>query len=239
MAGNIDLDFIKSEIDKSKAAKKKQAISEGHDVPMARDEFLYGLKNAVESGQPNKATAKLGIVSQRSEHIVVEGGQVINKNTQPVNEVVHQQVHATQQPKQQYVQQQNPQQNQNRLDQQADENFYRNLNETKQILGNNPNMGLADSMQKYVSMGSTKSNQSAPITNPNYLIEQVNNAVHTYFQTSNVVSIIEQAVKNTMMEIYQKEKVASALNENKEMIEKIVVDTILALRKRNQAQSSK
>jgi len=234
MAG-VDLDFIKQEIDKSKKEKKQQAVSEGVDVPMARDEFLYGLKQAIETGRPNTATAKLGVVAERSENMVVDGGQVVaNKNTQPINEVVHQKVNSVQQPQQPTNQ---PQQKYNQPDPNAvdprDAQFNKNLAESKQILGNANNVGLGDAISQYTNMGSTRNPQPAPTSNPNYLIEQVNNAVQTYFQTSNVVSIIEQAVKNTMMEIYEKEKLASALNENKDMIQKIVVDTILNLKKRN------
>jgi len=239
---DLNLELIKKEIESSKSQKKRQAVTEGHDIPMAADEFLYNLKNAVETGQPNKATAKLGVVQELSESMKLdETGQIVGKK--PVNEVINNHMNATQQPRQQpNPQPKQPHVNQNQLEQQADENFYKNLQETQQLITGNKtnNAGLADAMAQYTNMGSTRTNpQSQPINNPNYLIEQVNNAVHTYFQSSNVVNIIEQAVKNTMMEIYEKEKLASALNENKDMIQKIVVDTIISLKKRNQAQTTK
>jgi hypothetical protein len=46
--------------------------------------------------------------------------------------------------------------------------------------------------------------------------------------------LVEDIVKSTMMEMYQKEKLEKALNESQDKIQKMVVDTIIALQKRKQ-----
>lgn len=227
----MDLSLIAEEIKNRKKERGEIAEQAGIDIPT--DNFLHSLQQSLASGHPNKATAKLKVVNERSENMVVKGpGEgVINNNPHAVNEDVLRNVN----PQPSYTANPNPNVNPNvnpnypqNNASSRDEQFYKNLNETKQILGNNE-IGMVDAMAMYQKQ---QPNQQPMITNPNYLTEQVNNAVHTYMQT-NIAVVVEAAVKNTMMEMYQKEKIETALNENKEMIQKIVVETILALKKRN------
>jgi hypothetical protein len=234
----MDLDLIKKEIDSRKQLKKQTVVNEGQDVPMARDEFLYGLEQSLKTGKPNAATAKLNIVKERADNMEVAGGQVINKNTKPVNQQVINELAQTQAPQQtqQYNYPPNPNinQNPNGVDP-REEQFYKNLQETKQLLGGN-NVGMADAMQMYMK---NQPQQPQMITNANALNEAVRKEVLNFMGNIDLVKMVEDAVKGTMMEIYQKEKVETALNENKDLIKKMVVETILALKKRNQQQSTK
>lgn len=224
----MDLELIAQEIKRRKDEKGQISEQSGVDIP--HDNFLHGLQVSLATGQPNKASAKLKVVNERSENMVVQGDQVVNKNQNPVNEDVLREVHNTQP---NYPPNPNPNANPNGYAPNTgarDEQFYKNLNETQQLMGNSNNdAGVADAIAKFQG---NKPQGQPMITNPNYLTEQVNNAVQTYMQT-NVGVVVEAAVKSAMMEMYQKEKVEAALHENKEMIQKIVVETILALKKRN------
>jgi len=240
----MDLDLIKQEIDSRKKEKKVEIMNEGHDVPLARDEFLHGLQQSLATGQPNKATAKLNIVKERSDNMQVAGGQVINQNTAPVNqqvinEVAHTQHPVNVNPNPNYNPNAGyPQQPTNPNGNPREEQFYKNLQETKQILGNSSNnLGVADAITQW-SGNQNQGQGQQMISSPNALNEAVNNAVQN-FMTNHFANIVEQAMKGTMMEIYAKERVEIALNENKDMIQKMVVNTILALQKKNQKKTTK
>lgn len=240
----IDLDAIRKEIDLQKTNKKKMAETIGQDIPQAKDEFLNGLLEAYRTGKPNKSTAKLKLVDERTKNMEVNGGHVINKNQNPVNEDVLKHIESTHNPNHnpnQHNPNYNPNQhNPNQYDPNQmdprDEQFYKNLQETKQLMGgSNKNMSMVDAIEMY------QKNQQNPqmISSPNALNEAVKREVNNVLENIDFGKLVETSVKNTMMEIYQKEKVEAALNENKDLIQKIVVDTIISLKKRTTQQSSK
>jgi hypothetical protein len=226
----MDLDLIKQEIEKEK--KKKGQLSEQIGVNIPSDDFLYNLQQSLATGQPSKATAKLQVVNERSKNMNVDPvtKQVSNHNRVPVNEDVLRQMGNVK-----HNVNPNPQNNEYYPPQQGggrDAQFNNMVSETIQPLNsNNNNAGIADAMAMYQNQPQVGQPQNqGMITNPNYLVEQVNNAVQTYMATTNMAQIIEVAVKNTMMEIYQKEKVEEAINENKGLIGKIVMETLIELK---------
>lgn len=240
----MDLSLIKQEIESRKKEKSHIAESAGIDMPMAKDNFLHSLQESLATGVPNKATAKVKVVADRSNNMDVAGGQVINKNATPVNEQVLQTMAQPQQPPQQNFNQpqhpqypvnpnmMNPNVNPNALDP-REEQFYRNLQETKQMLGTS-NVGMADALAMYQKPAGQANQGQQMITNPNALNEAVKHEVQNFMANIDLSRMVEDAVKHTMMEMYQKEKVEIAINENKDVIQKMVVNTILALKKRNQ-----
>lgn len=240
----MNLDLIKQEIDSRKKEKNIIAERTGIDLPMAKDNFLHGLQQSLVSGVPNKASTKLKVVNERAENIKVTKDGILNKNTTPVNEHVLQEL-AQPVPQQNYYQpqpqnyQQPPQNYQRQTDPNAldprEEQFYRNLQETKQILGSSNNIGLADAMALYQK----QPQEQNYISSPNALNEAVKREVNNFLSNIDIGRMVEDIVKNTMMEIYRKERVEQALNENQEMIQKMVVNTILAIKKRNAQQSGK
>lgn len=224
----MDLELVKKEIESRKKEKTHIAETSGIDMPMAKDNFLHSLQESLQTGRPNQATQKLKVVTDRSDNMDVSGGQVINNNKTPVNEQVLQSI---QQPVQQPTNTHNPPQNANSsgLDP-REEQFYKNLQETKQLLGNSNNVGMADTMSMYMK---NQSEQAQMITNSNALNEAVQREVKSFMANIDFPKLVEDIVKSTMMEMYQKEKLESALNENHDKIEKMVVDAILKLKKRN------
>ena len=232
----MNLDLIKQEIDSRKKEKNHIAESTGIDIPMAKDNFLYGLCQSLATGIPNQATAKLKVVNERSENMEVSGGQIVNKNSAPANQqVINEMAQTTARPN---VNPQNP----NAVDPNAidprEEQFYRNLQESRQIVGGNPNnnVGMADAMAMYQKQPTPQQIGNGMIQSPNALNEAVGSAVNNYFANIDLPKLVEDIVKTTMMELYRKEKVEAAINENQDMIQKMVVNTILALKKRNTAK---
>jgi len=263
MAG-VDLNLIAKEIADRKKERKQVAESSGVNIPQGRDEFLIGLVHSVKTGEPTKSSAKVKIIDSRAKNVEVVGGQVVNKNTTPINEEVLQEIAAPQRPVQQnrngYV---NPNYNQpnynnpNYIDP-RDEEMYRNIQEATMKLANkyggsnfvpNSNATLAESIAAFKGMnnpnqaGTVASNggliqQGSVIqNNASLIVEQINNAVQG-FMNENFGDIVQAAMKSTIIEIYEKEKLEKALNENKDLIQKIVLDTILALKKDGVKKSS-
>jgi hypothetical protein len=223
----MDLDLIKKEIENKKREKQQIAEQSGIDVPMAKDNFLHSLQESLATGRPNKATQKLKVVTDRSNNMEVDGGQVINKNKIPVNEQV---LETIQQPKPQVHPNQHVNPNPNPQIDPREEQFYKNLQETKQLLGNN-NVGMADAMQMYMK---NQPQQPQMINSQNALNEAVQREVKSFMSNIDFPKLVEDIVKSTMMEMYQKEKLEKALNENQDKIQKMVVNTIIALQKRKQ-----
>lgn len=228
----MNLELIKKEIDSRKKEKNHIAESTGIDMPMAKDNFLRGLEESLKTGVPNKATAKLKVVNERAENIQVTDHGVVNKNTTPINHQVLNEIAQTKQPVNYYQPPVDP----NALDP-REEQFYKNLQETKQLLGANNNMGMADALSLYQKQQAPQGQQF--ISSPNALNEAVKREVNNYLANIDLEKMIEDVVKHTMMEMYQRERVEAALNENKEMIQKMVVNTIIALKNRNNKQTTK
>ena len=223
----MDLELLKKDIDRRKKEKQHVAQTSGVDIPMAKDNFLHSLQESLATGQPNQATQKLKVVANRSENMVVSDLGVENKNTTPVNEEV---LRTTPTQSTNVNPQTNYNVNQVANGEQRDEQFYKNLQETQQLLGNNNSVGMADAMSMYMK---NQPNQPQMINNPNALNEAVQREVKSFMTNIDFPRLVEDIVKSTMMEMYQKEKLETALNENQEKIQKMVVDTILALKKRN------
>lgn len=228
----FDLELIKKEISKDRA--KKQEVTEQTGIDIPQDNFLYSLQQSLVSGVPNKATAKLKVVNERSSNMTSDGFGVQNNNRIPVNEQVIsnlQNINPNVQPKRQQFNA--PQNNMN------NEEYQRNLQEMERINSTRNNTGMADAMAQVIgeSTNTNSLRQPPQQMSPNYLVEQVNNAVHTYM-TTNMNVVLEQAVKNTMMEIYEKEKIKIALEENKELIGKIVMETLIELKKQGEAKNT-
>ncbi len=223
----MDLELLKKDIDRRKKEKQHVAQTSGVDIPMAKDNFLHSLQESLATGQPNQATQKLKVVANRSENMVVSDLGVENKNTTPVNEEV---LRTTPTQPTNVNPQAKYNVNQVANGEQRDEQFYKNLQETQQLLGNNNSVGMADAMSMYMK---NQPNQPQMINNPNALNEAVQREVKSFMTNIDFPRLVEDIVKSTMMEMYQKEKLETALNENQEKIQKMVVDTILALKKRN------
>jgi hypothetical protein len=67
--------------------------------------------------------------------------------------------------------------------------------------------------------------QGQPMLNEAYLIERVQKVVNNYL-SENLAPIFEDAIKNTIIEMYAVERIKEVLTENREMIKSLVYETI-------------
>jgi len=229
----MDIDLIQQEIDNRK--KEKSQVAEQAGV-LPADQFLYQLQESLKTGVPTQASTKINMVKNRSENMGVDPVTrgVVNHNAAPVNtQMMNEVAQPTYQPQNVNV---NPNQNPNpnQMDP-REEQFYKNLQETKQMLGGQNNAGMADAMSMYMK---NQPQGQGIISSPNALNEAVQREVQSFMSQINFPKLVEDIVKSTMMELYQKEKLEGALNENKDLVKKMVVDTIIQLKKQNTSKNS-
>jgi hypothetical protein len=104
---------------------------------------------------------------------------------------------------------------------------------------------LAESMQQYYStpaVGAPMNNNVStsmpmttggiPMLNEAYLAENVKKIVNGYLSES-LGPIFEEAIKSTIIEMYAVERIKEVLQENREMIKTVVIDTIKEIQARN------
>ena len=71
-----------------------------------------------------------------------------------------------------------------------------------------------------------------PMLNEAYLSENVKKIVNGYL-TENLGPIFEEAIKSTIIEMYAVERIKEVLNENREMVKSIVIETIKEIQARS------
>ena len=107
------------------------------------------------------------------------------------------------------------------------------------------NVGVADAISQFQNMGRV----GAPMNNNSMLTEQqmMGNIMGSapaqiiVEQTQQILNenfghLFAEAMKNSIIEAYKAEVIKSGLDENKEYIKEIVIETILELQKRNQSK---
>lgn len=238
---NLDLDKLKSEIDSRK--KDRGQLMESAGV-MPRDAILSDLVSSLNTGTPSRTVRKMKVVEQISKDVKVAGDigspivtQKPNINPNLVNEFVNEQPPQEQKYKPKNV-------NSNQYDQvdpnHLDEREYAvNVNLKKQYSQagflNEYNTGMHNPQ----SLPHNYTQQPYPpvAINPNILNEQVNNSVLS-FMNENFAPIVQEAMKNTIVEMYSIERIKKTLDENRDLIEKIVIETITKLQNRKKQQQS-
>lgn len=233
MDKKIDLNKIRDEIANEKQSKYSAQSQLGESVGVGvtpRDTFLHGLEKSLCTGQPTPSTNLIKVV----ENATVEkhGGVPTHK----VNEVA-------------------PAPTANippRVDMspERDEKLFADL-ETKR------KATLAESIAGF--KGQSASNPQAPVVNYNgqqmltsipqgaavpqtggqinegALIESVQQIVNTHLQ-NNLSNVFDEAIKSTIIEMYAVERVKEVLNENRDLIREVVIETFKDIQARNKAK---
>lgn len=232
MAKKLDLNKLRNEIDKEKKGRNMTSShlgeSVGHGVS-PRDVFLSGLLAARETGNETPASTLIKVV----ENKVAEKHGEVKKYV--VNEVASTSV----QSKAPAPIDMSPE---------REEQLYRDLeNKRKQTLaesiatfqGNAPNSKLPPAVNYNGKqfLTSIPANVVAPTQlNEAALTESVKNVVNNYL-TENLGAVFEEAIKGTIIEMYAVERIKEVLNENRDLIKSVVVETIREIQARNKAKA--
>ena len=228
----IDLNKLKNEIAKEKQSKNTIPSYLGESVGVGvapRDEFLHGLVTSLTTGKATPASNLIKIVentvSQKHDKVA----------THKINETVSQ-------PRKKIE-----------MSPERDEQLFADIEaKGKQT--------LAESIEKFSNTQSTTpvsptinyngqqlltsipataqptTTQSVQI-NESALLESVKQIVNTHL-TENLAPIFEEAIKGTIIEMYAIERIKDVLNENRDLIKKVVIETIKEIQAKNKAKKT-
>lgn len=221
MAKNlVNLNKLKEEIDIRKKEKNMVSSRLGENVGSGvapRDTFLNGLLTSLKTGNEtassnliklveNKVSAKQGETARHSVDETKIVAPAPLRNAIPLdNQTVD-------------------------MSPERDEQLFADLEiKRKQT--------LAESMQKYVgtpptNKTTTSSTHPQMSLNEGYLVENVKKIVDNYL-IENFGPIVEEAIKSTILELYAVERIKEVLQENKEMVKSVVMETIREIKQAN------
>jgi len=241
MAKKPDLNKLRDEIDKEKRNRNITSSSLGESVGPGvspRDVFLTGLLEARETGADNAATTLIKKVENEA-HAKRGGGIVTHK----INEVATTPT-APVRPRTPTVE----------MSPERDEQLFIDLEKKRKAT-------LAESIQQFTNAHSGAAPQAptanfngqqyltsmpanAQVMQPNgapmqineaALVENVKNVVNGYL-SENLGVIFEEAIKNTVIEMYAVERIKEVLNENRDLVKSVVVETIREIQAKSKAK---
>ena len=235
MAKKLDLNKLKDEIHKEKQNRNVIPSQLGENVSTSaapRDVFLNGLISSLHSGQETPASTLIKVV----ENKVAEKHGMVKRHM--VNETA-----VTPTPQATPTIDTSPD---------RDEQLYRDL-ETKrkqtlaESISNFQNKAPATETPPMVNYGGQQFLTSAPTVptvqtgapmqiNEAALVENVKNVVNGYL-SENLGTVFEEAIKGTIIEMYAVERIQEVLNENRDLIKSVVVETIKEIQARSKAKA--
>jgi hypothetical protein len=225
MAKSVDLNKLKTEIDSRKRERNMTQSPLGESVGAGvapRDVFLNGLLESLRTGKENAATSLVKVVDGR---VAEKKGESLRMR---INET------PVAQPQRGHIPM--PAQDVD-MSPERDEQLYRDMESKRK-------QTLTESMSEFSKMpavGAPMKNQppAQPMNlNEQYLTENVKKIVNNYLAES-LSPIFEEAIKDTILEMYAVDRIKSVLTENKDLIRTIVIETIREIQaksKQNKAQ---
>jgi len=214
----IDLKNLSSEISARKREKKETAVKLGESgrAAMPSDQFLNGLWHAKESGVPNAATNtlknKIDITEGKTPSRQIDNldlMQHVDNTRQPIQQrpVVERQMPVTEAPD-------------------RDDLLYAEFERKKRELYEN-----FPTIYKNPPQQQQQPARTGQVLNEEVILD-VKRDVIGYIK-ENFAPIVEEAMKDAIMEMYAVERIKQVINENNDIIEKIVIDTIRKIQERN------
>ena len=248
----IDIQKIKKDIEQEKRKKREvaEALGESIEVPVTSDKFLNELLTSVNYGVNSPVVKKIKEVSKISMEKDVSGinNNINQKST--ISEAI-----ASHMPTNRNHNHYN---NNNSIP--TNNNINYNAIQSKEDINNiiklqereREEQLLAEYKRKereLLNNNGGMKNVTTPLSSlphpqqQNYgqnsiITEQVNARVDN-FLNENFAKVITAALKNVIIEQYKTERVEKAINENIDLIKKIVVDTIIELKERQKEKGNK
>ena len=222
MAKGVDLNKLKDEIDSRK--KERNSISSklgesvGSDIA-PRDAFLNGLLTSRETGKETASTKLIKLVENK---VAAKHGELVRHE---INETAVD----TLPPRSGFREEKTTEVD---MSPERDEQLFADLEKKRK-------QTLAEQMQGFIN-SPTSNRQSitptqSPVLNEGVLVENVKKIVNNYL-VENFGPVIEEAIKNTVIEMYAVERIKEVLQENKEMIKALVYETIRELQAKKKSQ---
>ena len=222
MKKNVNLDKLKEEI--STRQKEKQQVHGSDGAP--KDKFLYGLLSSLKTGQVNESTNLIKTVDNQTSTKLGEKPKLrVDEHVAPVKPQPRKQI---------------PNQSTVDMSPERDDLMYRDF-ETKN------KQTLAESIQGFYNQNTNQpyphlqqqyqQPTQAPMLNEEHLMGAVKGTVDKYL-TENFGLVVEEAIKSTILEMYAVERIKEVLNENRDLVKSLVIETIREIQEKNKLKKS-
>ena len=230
----LNLNTLKSEIDSRKKNKNQESFGNAASAP--KDAFLNGLLESLQTGRQTGASVKMVSVARQADGLEkYKKGKIDGKQLDSIKTVVEQRM-----PVENKHQTQVPVNNNNPSilmgdDNDRDEALFRSFTHGK-------SKTLAESIDA-VNINAPRYNSNQPSSQPiglneGLLVENVKNIVNGYL-SENLGYVFEEAIKNTIIEMYAVERIKEVLDGNKEMFKSIIYETLREIQEKNKAKLAK
>ena len=214
----VDLSRLKDEIHNRKQSKGSGDAEVNNGVG-AKDEFLNGLVESLNTGRQTKATNLIRAVDTKASGddgaSRSSGGGTVNSEVQKFSTPKNSQTAPDNSPA--------PPADDDDREKKLYEEFERRK---KEMLGGGPKMNQNQAPPTY----SQQQVQPKQQLSEDKIYDVVDNAISQKFG-----SVVEQAMKDSIVEIYAEARMKEVLEENKDTIKKIVIEVIKELQKKKKS----
>lgn len=209
----VDFSKIKEELDNRKKNIAETATAEN----LPKDNFLFELSNSLRSGSESRATERIKLIEDKT---------AVKNNERPVHNVNSN----VQVPSQRQPIGQQPKRPVFGEEFDREEQMFNDLN-TKQ----HRNAGMSEVIGEYTGQSNKQPNRqygAGNMLNEEVLNEAVIKSVNRYLG-ENLETILSEVIKDTMLEIFAKDRIKTVINEDKEAMKKMVIEAIRELQQKN------
>jgi len=233
----LDLNKIRNEIHKEKQSRTTTPSQLGEKVESGvapRDVFLHGLKESLDKGV---ATPSINLIKNVDNKVSEKNGEEvrhkINEN-RPIKPEKSRPAPVNMSPER---------------DEQLFSDLEKKRNQTlaESIASYTGNQGGQTSGSvdfngtKYLTQPPTATQQQSSVSQPTQinegaLVENVKNVVNGYL-SENLGGVFEEAIKGTIIEMYAVERIKDVLNENRDLIKSVVIETIREIQAKNKKKA--
>jgi hypothetical protein len=227
MTEKIDLKKIAQEIDKRKNDGSVTPLSESTQINEAllgnKSNFLKNLYTSIKYGGTSESTEKIKVYNN-----IINGKPIHN-----VSEVPQQPKNVQRIEERKTIQNYEPEYPINDFD--REEQMYRDIEKKKKLTFGE---SLDQLSGKAINTNQPQNNYqqinqySKPALNEELIVGNVKKLVDNYLN-ENYSAIIEESIKNAIVDIYVSEKILSVLNENEDFLEKKFKSFIQKMRSSN------
>ena len=226
MAQKVNLDKLKSEID-----SRKQEITPTGSGAAPRDVFLHGLLESLNHGHETPSSSLIKTVDNQASKLKGEKAKLPIAETTPVAQPVQPKVEMS------------PERD-HKLFEDMETMRKKTLSESMSAaMGTAPTAAVPPTVnyggQQMLTSLPPTATPGIPVSgvqlNEAALVESVRQIVNTHL-VENFAPILEDAIKNTVIEMYAEERIEKVIKENSKLIEQVVYATIRKLQNKKKPQ---
>lgn len=237
----LDLNKIRDEIDKEKQSRINPSQPSHLGEPVGtgaapRDVFLHGLMESLNKGVATPAST---LVKSVDNAVAEKQGEKVNHNlneTRPaVNNNAPQRIEMSPDRDEQLFKDIAANRKQTLAESISGFNGAQNTPTQQPTADFNGTQYLTSAPQQATATNPQTSVSQPMQINEAALVENVKNVVNGYL-TENLGSVFQEAIKGTIIEMYAVERIQEVLNENKDLIKSVVVETIREIQQKNKVK---